>query len=103
MKHTRSIILISVAALSAGSLHVMAAQNIENELYSVGVEASEGSFTVVSKQTGKLFLNAGKLCGTGGTGKAIELIDKVWSPEFAGGMGDHYTRRIYQPEDPAYR
>ena len=76
MKYTRSIILISVAALSAGSLHVMAAQNIENDLYSVGVEASEGSFTVVSKQTGKLFLNAGKLCETGGTGRAIELSDK---------------------------
>jgi poly(3-hydroxybutyrate) depolymerase len=59
-------------------LRLHAAQSIENDRYAISVEASDGSFTVASKPGGKKFLTGGKLSGTGGTAKTIELTDKIF-------------------------
>ena len=78
MSRNALIFFMSMAALSAGTLRAKAAQTVENDLYAVRVDAAEGSFTVVSKPTGKPFLTAGKLSGTGGTAQAVELADKTF-------------------------
>ena len=56
---------------------VKAATSIENDRYAVNVEATDGTFTIATKPSGKIILPAGKLSGTGGTAKTIELADKT--------------------------
>jgi hypothetical protein len=82
LSKTNNILSTSVASfslLALVSIHAAnAAQSIENSLYTVSVEASDGSFTVAAKPNGKKFLTDGKLSGTGGSAKAIELTDKIF-------------------------
>ncbi len=51
--------------------------SIENELYSVNIEATNGTFTIVTKPGGKTVMTAGKLSGSGGTAKIVKLSDKT--------------------------
>ena len=64
-------------AFIAVPCQVKAATSIENDRYSVNVEATDGTFTIATKPSGKIILPAGKLSGTGGTAKTIELADKA--------------------------
>ena len=64
-------------AFIAVPCQVKAATSIENDRYSVNVEAKDGTFTIATKPSGKIILPAGKLSGTGGTAKTIELADKA--------------------------
>ena len=77
-KANTPIFFLSLAVLSAGCFSVHAAQSIDNDRYAVSVEAADGGFTVASKPGGKMFLTDGKLSGTGGTAKSIELTDKTF-------------------------
>ena len=79
----RVMLLTSWLLLTGAAVSDAAAVRIENDLYSVGVETADGSFTVASKPWGKTFLSDGKLGGAGGTAKAVELTDKV----FGSGKG----------------
>lgn len=63
-------------ALTAAGWQLEAATRIENDCYSVKVEATDGTFTVAVKPGGKIVLPAGKLSATGGTAKTVELPDK---------------------------
>ena len=76
-KRTVSL-LTSLLVLAGGSASARAAVRIENDLYSAGVDAADGSFSVVSKPSGKTFLTGGKLSGTGGTAQVVELADNVF-------------------------
>ena len=64
-------------AFIAVPCQVKAATSIENDRYAVNVEATDGTFTIATKPSGKIILPAGKLSGTGGTAKTIELADKT--------------------------
>ena len=77
-KKCTQIFKISLAVLSAGSICVHAAQSLENDRFAISVEAADGSFTVVSKPGGEKFLTDGKLSGTGGTAKVINLTDQTF-------------------------
>ena len=77
-KKCTQIFKISLAVLSAGSICVHAAQSLENDRFAISVEAADGSFTVVSKPGGEKFLTDGKLSGTGGTAKIINLTDQTF-------------------------
>ena len=59
-------------------IRASAAQSIGNDRYAISVEAVDGSFTLTSKPGEKKFLTGGKLSGTGGTVKEIELTDKTF-------------------------
>ena len=72
------IIFASAVVLSTGALRAKAAQIVENDLYAVSINPVEGSFAVVSKPAGKAFLTAGKLSGTGGATRVVELTDKTF-------------------------
>lgn len=61
---------------TAAICQMEAATRIENDRYTVDVEAADGTFTMATKPGGKIVLPAGKLSGTGGTAKAVELTDK---------------------------
>jgi hypothetical protein len=71
-----SFFLAALAVFSG--IRASAAQSIGNERYAVSVEAADGSFSVASKPGGKAFLTGGKLSGTGGTAKLIDLSDKTF-------------------------
>ena len=73
--------------LSSAAWQLQAATSIENDRYKVNIEAGEGTFTVAVKPSGKTILTAGKLSGTGGTAKNIELVDK----NFGKGQGIEIT------------
>lgn len=63
--------------LIATGWQVEAATSIENDRYSVNIEAADGTFTIATKPGGKTVLTAGRLSGTGGTAKTIALADKI--------------------------
>jgi hypothetical protein len=63
--------------LVAIAWRVEAVTTIENDRYLVNVEAADGTFTLTIKPGGKTVLTAGKLSGTGGTAKTVELADKT--------------------------
>jgi hypothetical protein len=69
--------------LLAAAIQSVAAVSIENELYTVSVNAPDGSFSVAHKPSGKVFFAGGKLSGTGGTAKTVEMADKT----FGNGKG----------------
>lgn len=64
-------------ALTSAGWQLEASTRIENERYSVNIEAADGTFTIATKPGGKTVLPAGKLSGTGGTAKTVELADKA--------------------------
>ena len=74
-----------VLGMAAGS--TLAGMGIEDNLYSVSVEAGAGSFTVVHKPSGKTILTGGKLSEAGGTAKAVKLAD----PMLGDGQGVEIT------------
>jgi hypothetical protein len=51
---------------------------IDNSLYSVDVDAFDGTFQVLSKRSGKTFLSHGKLSGTGGTARVAAIPHEVF-------------------------
>ena len=77
MSKPRTIFLTSLFVLTAAGWRVEAATSIENDRYSVNLEAADGTFTIATKPDGKTVLKAGKLSGTGGTAKTVELTDKA--------------------------
>jgi len=76
MRINLAFTLIQLVLIAAG-WQVEAATSIENDRYVVNIEANDGTFTVAIKPSGKTMLTAGKLSGTGGTAKAVELADKI--------------------------
>jgi hypothetical protein len=82
-----AILLMSLLVLTEAGVSARAVVRIDSDLYSVVVEAADGSFAVVSKSCGKTFLTGGKLSSRGGTAKAVELDDKV----FGNGKGIEIT------------
>ncbi len=78
MTRSTFLVLTILGTLLVAGTNANAAIHIENDLYLVNVEAGEGSFTVTFKSTGKTVLAAGKLSGTGGTAKAVDLADKIF-------------------------
>jgi hypothetical protein len=82
LSKTSKILSTSVASFSLLVLVFIhaanAAQSIENAMYAVSVDAADGSFSVVAKPTGKKFLTDGKLSGTGGAAKLIDLAAKTF-------------------------
>jgi hypothetical protein len=87
MINSRAIFLMSLLALTGAGPRARAEVRIDSDLYSVGVEAADGRFAVLTKPSGKTFLTGGKLSGTGGTAKTVELADKV----FGKGKGIEIT------------
>ena len=79
----RVVVLMSLLLLTAAAMRAEADVRIENDRYSVGIEAAGGTFSVVAKPSGKTFLTDGKLSSAGGTAKAVALVDKV----FGNGKG----------------
>ncbi len=75
--------VILLFVLSAAPSRMEAASTIESDRYSVSVEATDGTFTVAVKPGGKTILSAGKLSGSGGTAKTVDLNDK----KFGKGQG----------------
>jgi len=73
--------------LSATAWAGQGAMTIENERYTVNIEATDGTFTIATKPSGKIVLPAGKLSGTAGTAKSVELDDK----NFGKGKGVEVT------------
>ena len=73
--------------LSATAWAGQGAMTIENERYTVNIEATDGTFTIATKPNGKIVLPAGKLSGTAGTAKPVELDDK----NFGKGKGVQVT------------
>ena len=73
--------------LSATAWAGQGAMTIENERYTVNIEATDGTFTIAAKPNGKIVLPAGKLSGTAGTAKSVELDDK----NFGKGKGVEVT------------
>ena len=60
-----------------------AAVTVENDLYTIRVDAAAGGFTVSAKPSGTAFLTGGTLSGTNGTAKAVDVADKA----FGNGTG----------------
>ena len=82
MKHlVASLLILAIAC------RLEAATRIENNRYSVNVEAADGTFTIATKPDGKMVLPAGKLSGTAGKAKTISLDDK----KFGQGQGIEIT------------
>ena len=59
-------------------LHAETATQIDNALYSVDVDAADGTFAVLSKLSGKTFLSAGKLSSAGGTARIAAISHEVF-------------------------
>lgn len=96
---TRAMILKRFMLLVAISSPVGAAVNIENEMYSVSADAGGGSFSVIYKPTGKAFLSAGKLSGTEGKAKVVDVSDNVFGQgrciEISYANGNRETIALY--------
>jgi len=70
-------ILLTLLALTTATWQSEAATRIENDRYTVSIEASDGTFTIATKPGGITVLTAGKLSGSGGTAKIVKLSDKT--------------------------
>ncbi len=68
----------SSSLLIAFILQAQAAVSIENEMYTVRVEPADGRFTLASRPGERVFLNNGKLSGTAGTAKVIDVTDRAF-------------------------
>jgi hypothetical protein len=79
--------VFGLVLLSANAWGGQGAMTIENERYTVNIEATDGTFTIATKPNGKIVLPAGKLSGTAGTAKPVELDDK----NFGKGKGVEVT------------
>lgn len=79
--------VFGLVLLSATAWAGQGAMTIENDRYTVNIEAADGTFTIATKPSGKIVLPAGKLSGTAGTAKSVELDDK----NFGKGRGVEVT------------